>query len=268
MAGTKELADDVAAVDAVKPVHAYLEDAGASAAYWIASQARTVTANAMAMVGSLGTFTVLYDLSKSAEMDGVQGAGVVTGVSPNVAQGEANDQADNSGNGGLAPRAGGRLVKIDQKTPIWVVTDPTSHSALPDICFATDLDGMRLQFAGGLPVTPSLRARRDAARARSRALRDWLDHLSGADGPRSAPRRGSRAQSSRGYGSRRHGGQDFAVTYMVERDASAPGPPVPPPPPRRDGELQSSAGFPRRPFALVRSCASRGSPGRVVHPAK
>jgi len=79
VAGTKELADDVAAVDAVKPVHAYLEDAGASAAYWIASQARTVTANAMAMVGSLGTFTVLYDLSKSAEMEGVQVHVVSTG---------------------------------------------------------------------------------------------------------------------------------------------------------------------------------------------
>jgi len=32
---------------------------------------------------------------------GGQGAGVVTGASPNVAQGEANDQADNSGTGGL-----------------------------------------------------------------------------------------------------------------------------------------------------------------------
>jgi len=79
VAGTKELADEVAAVDAVKPVHAYLEDAGASAAYWVASQARTIAANAMAMVGSLGTFTVLYDLSKSAEMDGVQVHVVSTG---------------------------------------------------------------------------------------------------------------------------------------------------------------------------------------------
>ena len=79
VAGTKELADDVAAVDQSKPVHAYLEDAGASAAYWIASQARSVTANAMAMVGSLGTFTVLYDLSKAAAMEGVQVRIVSTG---------------------------------------------------------------------------------------------------------------------------------------------------------------------------------------------
>jgi signal peptide peptidase SppA len=79
VAGTKELADDVAAVGEVKPVHAYLEDAGASAAYWVASQAKTVVANEMAMVGSLGTFTVLYDLSKAAEMEGVQVHVVSTG---------------------------------------------------------------------------------------------------------------------------------------------------------------------------------------------
>ncbi len=79
VAGTKELADDVALVDRQKPVHAYIEDTGASAAYWVASQARSVAANAMAMVGSLGTFTVLYDLSKAAEMEGVQVHVVSTG---------------------------------------------------------------------------------------------------------------------------------------------------------------------------------------------
>jgi signal peptide peptidase SppA len=79
VAGTKELADDLAAIDQAKPVHAYIEDMGASAAYWVASQARTVTANSMAMVGSLGTFTVLYDLSKAAEMEGVHVHVVSTG---------------------------------------------------------------------------------------------------------------------------------------------------------------------------------------------
>ncbi|MCC7137600.1 MAG: hypothetical protein IT460_04135 [Planctomycetes bacterium] len=43
-------------------------------------------------------------------------------------------------------------MKIDQKTPIWVVIDPTPHSTLPDICFETTLDGLRLQFAGGLSM--------------------------------------------------------------------------------------------------------------------
>jgi hypothetical protein len=43
-------------------------------------------------------------------------------------------------------------MRIDAKTPIWVVTDPTPHSTLPDVCFQTTLDGLRLQFAGGLTM--------------------------------------------------------------------------------------------------------------------
>jgi hypothetical protein len=43
-------------------------------------------------------------------------------------------------------------VKIDTATRLWCVTDPTPHSTLPDICFATTLDGLRLQFAGGLSM--------------------------------------------------------------------------------------------------------------------
>lgn len=44
------------------------------------------------------------------------------------------------------------LVKIDATTRHWCVTDPTPHSTLPDICFATTLDGLRLQCAGGLTM--------------------------------------------------------------------------------------------------------------------
>ena len=43
-------------------------------------------------------------------------------------------------------------MKIDATTPIWVVTDPTPVSTLPDICFETTIDGLRLQFAGGLSM--------------------------------------------------------------------------------------------------------------------
>ncbi len=43
-------------------------------------------------------------------------------------------------------------MKIDATTPLWCVTDPTPHSTLPDVCFATTLDGLRLQFAGGLSM--------------------------------------------------------------------------------------------------------------------
>jgi len=43
-------------------------------------------------------------------------------------------------------------MRIDAQTPIWVVTDPTPQSTLPDVCFETTLDGLRLQFAGGLTM--------------------------------------------------------------------------------------------------------------------
>ncbi len=79
VAGTKELADDVAAVNGRKPVYAYIEDLGASAAYWVASQAKRIYANEMALVGSIGTVAVLYDESKAAEMQGVKVHVISTG---------------------------------------------------------------------------------------------------------------------------------------------------------------------------------------------
>ena len=71
VAGTQSLADDVRAADAIKPVLAHFEDLGASAAYWTGSQARRVSANRTAMVGSLGTFGVIEDSSGRAAAEGV-----------------------------------------------------------------------------------------------------------------------------------------------------------------------------------------------------
>lgn len=71
VAGTDDLARDVAAANEVKPVVAFIEDLGASAAYWVASQARAVYANPTAQVGSIGVFAVIEDASKAAEVAGV-----------------------------------------------------------------------------------------------------------------------------------------------------------------------------------------------------
>ncbi len=44
-------------------------------------------------------------------------------------------------------------MRIDAATPLWVVMDPLGpHSTLPDVCFETTIDGLRLQFAGGLTM--------------------------------------------------------------------------------------------------------------------
>lgn len=72
VAGTRELATEVAAANQRKPVTAYIEDIGASAAYWVASQAGKVFANEMAWVGSIGTYGVIWDTSGAAAMEGVK----------------------------------------------------------------------------------------------------------------------------------------------------------------------------------------------------
>ena len=78
-AGTMELAADVRAAGESKILHAFGDDMLASAAYWVASQAQKVFANEMAMIGSIGTYAVLYDQSKAAEMEGVKVHVISTG---------------------------------------------------------------------------------------------------------------------------------------------------------------------------------------------
>lgn len=77
--GIQDLADEVQRARQSLIVDAYIEDLGASAAYWIASQARRITANATAFVGSIGAFAVLQDLSGLAAREGIQVRVVSTG---------------------------------------------------------------------------------------------------------------------------------------------------------------------------------------------
>lgn len=72
VAGTAELAEEVFRADLRKPVWTYFEDLGASAAYWVGSQARKVYANATALVGSIGTYAVAVDSSAAAAKEGLE----------------------------------------------------------------------------------------------------------------------------------------------------------------------------------------------------
>ncbi len=71
-AGTKELADEVHAARQQKTVWAYAEDLCCSAAYWIASQAEQIFANAPALVGSIGTYMVIHDFARLFDDAGVK----------------------------------------------------------------------------------------------------------------------------------------------------------------------------------------------------
>ena len=72
VAGTKELADEVSALAESKPTHAFIEDLGASAAFWVASQASHISANQTGLVGSIGTFGVVVDSSAMAAANGIK----------------------------------------------------------------------------------------------------------------------------------------------------------------------------------------------------
>lgn len=79
VAGTHELAQEVARANRVKPITAQINDLGASAAYWVASQADRIVANLTAEVGSIGVVAVVHDTSGAYEKEGVKVHVVSTG---------------------------------------------------------------------------------------------------------------------------------------------------------------------------------------------
>jgi signal peptide peptidase SppA len=73
VAGTADLGNEVRAARRKKPTWAHIDDLGASAAYWIASQADQVWANApTALVGSVGTVLTVEDTTARNERLGVK----------------------------------------------------------------------------------------------------------------------------------------------------------------------------------------------------
>jgi signal peptide peptidase SppA len=72
VSGTEALATEVAKATAKKPTYAFIEDLGASAAYWVASQAEKIFTNATGIVGSIGTFGIVYDYHVAAAAQGIE----------------------------------------------------------------------------------------------------------------------------------------------------------------------------------------------------
>ena len=76
-AGTAELGDDIR--NTKKPIHAHIDDLGASAAYWCASQADSISMNRAGFAGSVGTYAAIRDYSGSAAMEGIKVHVISTG---------------------------------------------------------------------------------------------------------------------------------------------------------------------------------------------
>ncbi len=70
--GTVELADEIYKARGRKRIVAAVNATGASAAYWIASQATEVNVTPSGQIGSIGVVAMHEDISKAAEMEGVK----------------------------------------------------------------------------------------------------------------------------------------------------------------------------------------------------
>lgn len=93
VAGTQDLANDVNAAKKRKPVYTYFEDLGASAAYWVGAQGDKVyAANQTTLVGSIGAFFGIYDLSKWAEANGIKPILFTTGKYKTIMPGQEVNQ--------------------------------------------------------------------------------------------------------------------------------------------------------------------------------
>lgn len=80
VSGTADLASEFSALSAEKPTVTFAEDMMASAALWVGSQGRRVFANASsAVIGGMGVFMGLYDLSLKAAKDGIRPVVIKTG---------------------------------------------------------------------------------------------------------------------------------------------------------------------------------------------
>jgi len=77
--GLPETADAIHAANRVKPVRAFVTGIAASAAYWLASQASTITLTPSGEVGSVGVLDLHADISKALENAGVKLTAVTAG---------------------------------------------------------------------------------------------------------------------------------------------------------------------------------------------
>ncbi len=77
--GLPETADVIREANRIKPVRAFVTGIAASAAYWLASQASTITLTPSGEVGSVGVLDIHADISKALDNAGVKVTAVTAG---------------------------------------------------------------------------------------------------------------------------------------------------------------------------------------------
>jgi len=80
VSGISEMGSAIVAAQRVKPIVAYVDDMGASGAYWLASAAASIVASDTAKLGSIGVIAVISE--RAEEEEGVKTYRFVSSVSP------------------------------------------------------------------------------------------------------------------------------------------------------------------------------------------
>jgi len=79
VAGVTEAADAIFNARKIKPVTAVVEDLAASGAYWLTSQAQSISAGRVAEIGSIGVYSVYYDWTGWEEKAGIKAVVIRSG---------------------------------------------------------------------------------------------------------------------------------------------------------------------------------------------
>jgi signal peptide peptidase SppA len=90
--GVSEFADQIFAARGRKPIVAYVDGSGASAAYWIAAAADEVVVADTAQVGSIGAVMAVLDTRQREEKLGVRRVEIVSSQSPHKRLDPATDE--------------------------------------------------------------------------------------------------------------------------------------------------------------------------------
>jgi signal peptide peptidase SppA len=77
--GLPETAEAIRAANRIKPVRAFVTGIAASAAYWLAAQASTITLTPSGEVGSVGVLDIHADVSKALDNAGIKLTAVTAG---------------------------------------------------------------------------------------------------------------------------------------------------------------------------------------------
>lgn len=155
VAGVHEASEAIFAARKAKRVSAHINDLGASAAFWLGSQAHDISTGPNAEVGSIGVFSVFVDSSKAAEDEGVKvhvvrsgehkGMGIPGAEITKEQLASEQDVVDGMADNFIKSVARGRGVKPSAIKPlatgeVWIAKTALEHGLIDSVVGAAKPD--------------------------------------------------------------------------------------------------------------------------------